>query len=118
MKHPPTTSNEADRQPEGTVHVGGFPTALGTFVVPALQQLAVSDPALQVQVVEVDVDVGAQLPRAHELDLLRSERFADAIAPGRGPHPGLVEDDLRRGPFRIVVPLRRKNGPPGPEANL
>ena len=98
---------EADRQrdgTEGTVRVGGFPTALGAFVVPALKELAVSDPALQVQVVEVDADEGAQLLRAGELDLLLSERFAEATTPGSGPHPGLVEDDLRRDPFRIVVP--------------
>lgn len=41
---------------------------------------------------------GRAAPPGTQLDLLQSERFADAIAPGRGPHPGLVEDDLRRGP--------------------
>lgn len=98
---------EADRRRdgiEGTVRVGGFPTALGSFVVPALQELAVSDPALQVQVVEVDVAEGVALLRAGELDLLLGERFAAATAPEHGPYPGLVEDDLRRDPFRIVVP--------------
>lgn len=89
---------------ESTVRVGGFATALGSFVVPALQELAVSDPALQVQVVEADADEGLALLRAGELDLLLGERYSEATAPRPGPHPGLVEDDLRRDPFRIVVP--------------
>ncbi|MEJ2889657.1 LysR family transcriptional regulator [Actinomycetospora aeridis] len=92
---------------EGTVRVGGFPTALGSFVVPALQELAVSDPALQVQVVEVDAAEGVALLRAGELDLLLGERYAESTTAAPGPHPGLVEDDLRRDPFRIVVPRIR-----------
>lgn len=98
--------HEVDRMregTEGTVRVGGFPTALGSFVVPALQELAVSDPALRVQVVEVDVDEGVQLLRAGELDLLLAERFAETTAPDTA-RPGLEEHDLRRDPFRIVVP--------------
>lgn len=86
------------------MRVGGFATALGSFVVPALHELAVSDPALQVQVVEVDAQEGVALLRAGDLDLLLGERYFEATATHRGPHPGLVEDDLRRDPFRIVVP--------------
>src|SRR4051794_24961149 len=46
---------EADRLrdgAQGTVRVGGFSTALGRLVVPALLEIAVSDPALHVQVLE------------------------------------------------------------------
>jgi DNA-binding transcriptional LysR family regulator len=98
---------EADRLREGargTVRVGGFATALGAFVVPALLEVAVSDPALHVQVVEVAAEDGLDLVRAGELDLVLGERYSEATAPTPGPHPGLVEDDLCRDAFRIVVP--------------
>jgi DNA-binding transcriptional LysR family regulator len=98
---------EADRLREGTqgtVRVGGFATALGAFVVPALQEIAVSDPALHVQVLEVPADTGLDLLRAGELDLLLAERYSESTAPTTGPHPGLVESDLCRDAFRVVVP--------------
>jgi DNA-binding transcriptional LysR family regulator len=98
---------EADRLREGTqgtVRVGGFATALGAFVVPALHEVAVSDPALRVRVLEVSAAEGVDLLRAGELDLLLHERYSEATAPTPGPHPGLVEDDLGRDAFRIVVP--------------
>jgi molybdate transport repressor ModE-like protein len=98
---------EADRLREGaqgTVRVGGFATALAAFVVPALQEIAVSDPGLHVQVLEVPADTGVDLLRAGELDLLLAERYSEATAPTTGPHPGLVEDDLCRDAFRVVVP--------------
>jgi len=98
---------EADRLREGTqgtVRVGGFATALGRLVVPALLELAVNDPALHVQVREVSAEEGVGLVRAGELDLLLGERYSEATAPGTGPHPGLVEDDLCRDHFRVVVP--------------
>lgn len=101
------TQREADRLREGTqgtVRVGGFATALGRFVVPALGRLAVSDPALHVQVVEVTAEDGITLIRAGELDLLLGERYSEATALGPGPYPGLIEDDLCGDPFRIVVP--------------
>lgn len=101
------TQREADRLREGTqgtVRVGGFATALGRFVVPAVGQLAVSDPALHVQVVEVAADDGITLIRAGELDLLLGERYSEATAFESGPYPGLIEEDLCGDPFRIVVP--------------
>jgi DNA-binding transcriptional LysR family regulator len=98
---------EADRLregAEGTVRVGGFSTALGRLVVPALLELAVNDPALHVRVREVSAEEGVALLRAGDLDLVLGERYSEATAPGAGPAPGLVEKDLCRDHFRIVVP--------------
>ncbi|GLZ47770.1 LysR family transcriptional regulator [Actinomycetospora sp. NBRC 106375] len=103
-------SREADRLREGTrgtVRVGGFATALGAFVVPALHEVAVSDPALRVEVHEVTAAEGLDFLRAGELDLLLGERYSDATAPTTGPHRGLVEHDLCRDAFRVVVPRVR-----------
>lgn len=97
---------EADRLregTEGTVRVGGFATALSYAVVPALARLAVSDPALHVQVVEV-TDDGVDMLRAGELDLLLTERYSEATTAMPGPYPGLAEEALHRDAFRIVVP--------------
>ena len=98
---------EADRLREGTagtVRVGGFATALGHLVVPTLQQLAITDPALQVQVIEVNARDGISLLRAGDLDLLIGERYIEATTPAPGPYPGLVEHELYREPFRIALP--------------
>ena len=98
---------EAERLRDGAtghVRVGGFATALGYLVVPALGRLAISDPALEIQVFETTAAEGTTMLRAGELDLLLGERYGDV--PGVSPrtHPGLVEEGLRRDPFRIVVP--------------
>jgi DNA-binding transcriptional LysR family regulator len=98
---------EADRLREGTagtVRIGGFATAIGHLVVPTLQQLAISDPALQVQVVEVNERDGVNLLRAGDLDLLIGERYLESTTPAPGPYPGLVEHVLYREPFRIALP--------------
>lgn len=98
---------EADRLREGTagtVRIGGFATALGHLVVPTLQQLAITDAALQVQVIEVNAKDGVNLLRAGDLDLLIGERYVDATTPAPEPYPGLVEDELYREPFRIALP--------------
>lgn len=98
---------EADRLREGTagtVRIGGFATALGHLVVPTLRQLAITDAALQVQVIEVNAHDGVSLLRAGDLDLLIGERYIEATSPAADPFPGLVEDELYREPFRIVLP--------------
>ncbi|GLZ50622.1 LysR family transcriptional regulator [Actinomycetospora sp. NBRC 106378] len=99
---------EADRLREGTagtVRVGGFATALGHLVVPTLQQLAITDAALAVQVIEVNERDGTDLLRAGDLDLLIGERYVEATTPdAAGSYPGLVERVLYREPFRIVLP--------------
>jgi molybdate transport repressor ModE-like protein len=98
---------EADRLREGTagtVRIGGFATALGHLVVPTLQQLAITDPALQVQVVERNARDGISMLRAGDLDLLVGERYVEATTPVPNPYPGLVETELHREPFRIVLP--------------
>lgn len=98
---------EADRLREGTagtVRIGGFATALGHLVVPTLQQLAITDTALHVQVIEVNARDGINLLRAGDLDLLIGERYIDPTTPAPDPYPGLVEDELYREPFRIALP--------------
>ncbi|MDD7941568.1 LysR family transcriptional regulator [Actinomycetospora lutea] len=97
---------EAERLREGTsgtVRIGGFATALHHLVVPTLQQLAITDAALSVQVIEVNETQGVNLLRAGELDLLIGERYVDRTSPAT-PYPGLVEDELFREQFRIAVP--------------
>ena len=101
---------EADRLREGTagtVRIGGFATALGHLVVPTIQQLAITDAALHVQVIEVNAIDGINLLRAGDLDLLIGERYLDATTPAPGPYPGLVEDELYRESFRIALPELR-----------
>ncbi|WP_018333764.1 LysR family transcriptional regulator [Actinomycetospora chiangmaiensis] len=98
---------ETDRLREGTagtVRVGGFATALGHLVVPTLQQLAITDAALAVQVIEVNERDGINLLRAGDLDLLIGERYVESTTPAPGPYPGLVEQVLYREPFRIALP--------------
>lgn len=97
---------EAERLREGTsgtVRIGGFATALGHLVVPTLQQLAITDAALNVQVIEVNETQGINLLRAGDLDLLIGERYVDRTSPAAS-YPGLVEDELYREQFRIVFP--------------
>ncbi|MDD7969291.1 LysR family transcriptional regulator [Actinomycetospora lemnae] len=98
---------EADRLREGTsgtVRVGGFATALGHLVVPAIQQLAFTDAALEIQVIEVDERRGTDLLRAGDLDLLIGERYTERTNPASAPYPGLIEDELYRESFRMVYP--------------
>jgi len=98
---------EADRLREGTagtVRIGGFATALGHLVVPTLQQLAITDPALHVQVIEVSAVDGINLLRAGDLDLLIGERYVEAMTPAPAPYPGFVEEELYRESFRITLP--------------
>jgi molybdate transport repressor ModE-like protein len=97
---------EADRLREGTsgtVRIGGFATALGQLVVPTLQQLAITDAALYVQVIEVTEKQGINLLRAGDLDLLIAERYTENTTPA-APYPGLVEQEIYREPFRIIFP--------------
>jgi DNA-binding transcriptional LysR family regulator len=85
----------------GPVGVGGFATVLRRLVAPAIAELAVSDPAVEPQVVEVDEAAGLAALRAGRLDLLLVERNPDA--PAR-PAAGLTEEALLTDPYRVVVP--------------
>ena len=98
---------EVDRLREGTagsVRIGGFATALGQLVVPTLKQLAITDAALQVQVIEVGAREGVNLLRAGDLDLLIGEQYTESTTPAPAPYPGLIEIELYREAFRIVLP--------------
>ncbi|MCD2192167.1 LysR family transcriptional regulator [Actinomycetospora endophytica] len=94
---------EVDRLREsahGAVRIGGFATALTRLAVPVTVELSVSDPAIRAEIVEIDEPEGLDRLRLGELDLLLSPREDD----GPGAPAGLVEEDLCRDHYRIVVP--------------
>lgn len=85
----------------GAVRVGGFGSVLKQLVAPVVAAMDVTHPEVETQVFEVDDESGLADLRAGRLDVLLSERV-----PGASPAPGsdLIETDLMRDPYRIVVP--------------
>lgn len=99
-----TAEREVDRlrsRTSGVVRIGGFASALNQLVAPVVASMALSDPAIEPQIVEVEETRGVTQLRAGELDFLLSERHP--TDPVRRPR-GLVEVDLARDPYRVVVP--------------
>jgi molybdate transport repressor ModE-like protein len=85
----------------GTVRIGGFASVLNQVVASTVVSLSFTDPDIDPRIFEVGEEEGlAHLGKAG-LDLLLSER----PGPDDPPRPRtLVETDLVRDPFRIVVP--------------
>ncbi|MFP5022398.1 LysR family transcriptional regulator [Pseudonocardia phyllosphaerae] len=82
-----------------TVRIGGFATALGRLVVPAIARAGIADSGLEVNIVETDASEGLRLLHADELDLLISDR---PLPTGR--RSGIESRELLRDAYRIVVP--------------
>ena len=104
----------ADREVErlrtgtsGPVRIGGFASVLNQLVAPVVTAMAVSDPAIEPHIVELEEAAGLVELRAQRLDFLLSER--EPHSPLRRPR-GLVEVDLVRDPYRIVVPASWRTG--------
>lgn len=88
-------------QQGGTVRIGGFASVLNQVVAHAVVSLSLTDADIEPRIFEVDEDEGLRQLAAGELDLLLSE----LPQPDDPPRPRtLVETDLMRDPFRIVVP--------------
>ena len=85
----------------GTVRIGGFASILNDVVAHTAVSLALTNPGIDPRLFEVEETRGLRHLAAGELDLLLSER----PQPHDPPRPGnLLEQDLLRDPFRIVVP--------------
>ena len=97
----------------GRLRLGSFPTALTSFVPPALQLLRQRHPGLQLTV--IDEHMPALLPRLEsgELDLaVIYEAPATSRLPDRGPVTAPLLDD----PYRVLLPARHPLA--GPERPL
>ena len=95
---------EVDRlrnRSSGAVRIGGFASVLNQLVAPVVTAMAISDPAIEPHIVEIDDEVGLAELRAGRLDFMLSERHP--TVPTRLPR-GITEVDLLRDPYRIVVP--------------
>lgn len=85
------------------LRLGGFPTALATFVPPALSRVRQRCPEVRLSV--LDDHAQGLLPRllARELDV--AVLFTDAAAPGRGPAwEGVEVTTLFRDAYRLLLP--------------
>lgn len=85
----------------GTVRIGGFASVLNDVVARSVISLALTDPGIDPRLFEVEESLGVRHLAAGELDLLLSERRREHDPPRPG---NLLEQDLLRDPFRIVVP--------------
>ncbi|MBB5855679.1 LysR family transcriptional regulator [Amycolatopsis umgeniensis] len=99
---------EADRGLEqfregahGPLRVGGFSVALSELAAPVAMRMAMADPAMDPCIFEMSDSEGVGKVAAGDLDLLLSVRpgAGDAARP-----PELVEVDLMRDPYRVIIP--------------
>ncbi|OZM70356.1 hypothetical protein CFN78_25895 [Amycolatopsis antarctica] len=92
---------ELRESPAGPLRIGGFSVALSEIAVPVAMRMAVADPSIDPCVFEVSDAEGIRMLTEGELDLLLTDRSA-ASEPDRSG--GLVEVDLVRDPFEVIVP--------------
>lgn len=90
-----------------TVRIGGFASVFEQLVTRTVLSLTTSDPTLEPHLMEVTDEEGVELLGTGDLDVLLSERLTEAH--DRRPS-GLLESDLRRDPFTIIVPAGWPHG--------
>lgn len=88
--------------PAGPLRIGGFSVALSELAAPVAMRMAAVNPALDPCIYEISETERLHALSTGELDLILSERPGDD---GPVRPPGVVEVDLMRDPFRVVVPV-------------
>lgn len=89
-------------RPTGPLRIGGFSVALSEIAVPVAMRMAVTDPAIDdPYIYEVSDAEGVRMLADSELDMLLTDRSV-ATNPERPRE--LVEIDLVRDPFEVIVP--------------
>lgn len=87
----------------GTLRVGGFATAWGTFMPPAVATFSLAHPQVQLELDQLEPDPALQSVRVGELDLAVVYQFAESSAPpddaGRFDFEHLLDD-----PYAVVLP--------------
>ena len=86
----------------GTIRVGGFASVLNQIVAHTVVSLALTDPDIDPRIFEVEEADGVGQLAAGKLDLLLAEK-PEPHHPARPA--SLVETDLMRDPYRVVVPV-------------
>ncbi|MBK1789451.1 LysR family transcriptional regulator [Prauserella cavernicola] len=87
--------------PQGPVRIGGFSVALSELAAPVAMRLATTHPALNPSIYEVPEPQVLRMLADGDLDLVLSERVEGRVFTGS---PRIVEVELVRDPFRVVVP--------------
>ena len=87
----------------GTVRVAAFQTAARGLLVPALEQLARSHPALVFELVDQEAEAALPRLRSGELDLVVAEEYPQAL---RARDPRLVRHELGADELYVALPAR------------
>jgi DNA-binding transcriptional LysR family regulator len=85
----------------GVVRVGSFQTASLRLLMPAMNALRETYPAVQVRLVEAEPEPALEALRSHELDLVLADEWAGTPRPR---WPGLDREDLFNEAVHIALP--------------
>jgi DNA-binding transcriptional LysR family regulator len=94
----------------GTVRVAAFQTAARGLLVPALEQLAQSHPALVFELVDQEAEAALPRLRSGELDLVVAEEYPQAL---RARDPRLIRHELGADELLVALPAGHPVARPG-----